>query len=200
VEFLVNMTTSVPEGTVDETIQDVRNREAAHSRELAAHGHLLRLWRLPLRAGEWRTLGLFAAEGDGRLGQILASMPLRIWRSNQVTPLLPHPNDPPPAHIAPVSPEFLTGFVITIPGGTPADIVSDTTARERSEPVSWPKDTSPDCGPWQAGQGSGSRWAYGKRTASSRRRRSSSHYPCTPGRSQRPRPYSHPSDPMLNAR
>jgi muconolactone D-isomerase len=84
-EYLVNMTTSVPEGTADGTIQDVRNREAAHSRELAAQGLLLRLWRPPLRAGEWRTLGLFAAEDQGRLEQILASMPLRIWRSDQVT-------------------------------------------------------------------------------------------------------------------
>jgi muconolactone D-isomerase len=47
---------------------------------LAAQGHLLRLWRPPLQPGEWRTLGLFAAGGD-RLEEVLASMPLRVWRT-----------------------------------------------------------------------------------------------------------------------
>jgi len=57
-EYLVSMTTHVPDGTPDEAVQDIRAREAAHSRELAAQGHLLRLWRTPLQPGEWRTLGL----------------------------------------------------------------------------------------------------------------------------------------------
>ncbi|WP_197515236.1 hypothetical protein [Mycobacterium sp. 1245805.9] len=26
--------------------------------------------------------------------RVLASMPLRIWRADEVTPLSPHPNDP----------------------------------------------------------------------------------------------------------
>ncbi|MGH7735159.1 MAG: muconolactone Delta-isomerase family protein, partial [Gemmatimonadales bacterium] len=60
-EYLVTMTTHVPEGTSDEAVSDVRAREAARSRELAAQGHLLRLWRPPLQPGEWRALGLFAA-------------------------------------------------------------------------------------------------------------------------------------------
>jgi muconolactone D-isomerase len=59
-EYLVSMTTRVPEGTPEEAVQDIRAREAAHTRELAAKGHLLRLWRPPLQPGEWRTLGLFA--------------------------------------------------------------------------------------------------------------------------------------------
>jgi muconolactone delta-isomerase len=93
-EYLVTMTTHVPDGTPEETVADVRAREAAHSRELAAHGHLLRLWRPPLRPGEWRTLGLFAAASDTELESVLASMPLRVWRTDEVTPLSPHPNDP----------------------------------------------------------------------------------------------------------
>ena len=28
------------------------------------------------------------------LEQVLASMPLRVWRRDSVTPLSPHPNDP----------------------------------------------------------------------------------------------------------
>ncbi len=93
-EYLVTMTTTVPEGTPEEAIDDIRAREATRSKELATEGHLLRLWRPPLRPGEWRTLGLFAAEGPDQLEDILASMPLRVWRTDEVVPLSPHPSDP----------------------------------------------------------------------------------------------------------
>jgi muconolactone D-isomerase len=88
------LTTHVPDGTPTEAVDEVRAREAAHSRELAAQGHLFRLWRPPLQPGEWRTLGLFAADDVQQLAEVLASMPLRIWRTDEVTPLAPHPNDP----------------------------------------------------------------------------------------------------------
>jgi muconolactone D-isomerase len=109
VEFLVTMTTHVPPGTTEQAVADMRAREAAHSRELAAQGHLLRLWRPPLQPGEWRSIGLFAAADAGQLEQVLASMPLRVWRTDEVTPLTPHPSDPgvlrppaaPPAPVAP---------------------------------------------------------------------------------------------------
>ena len=93
-EYLVTMTTHVPDGTSEAAVQDIRTREAAHSLQLAAEGHLLRLWRPPLQPGEWRTLGLFAAKDDAELENVLASMPLRVWRTDEVTPLSPHPNDP----------------------------------------------------------------------------------------------------------
>jgi len=93
-EYLVTMTTHVPNGTPDGEIEDMRTREAERSRELAAEGHLLRLWRPPLEPGEWRTLGLFAAGDRAQLEDVLASMPLRVWRTDEVTPLSPHPNDP----------------------------------------------------------------------------------------------------------
>ena len=93
-EYLVTMTTHVPDGTPTAEVDDVRAREAARSRELAAQGHLLRLWRPPLQPGEWRTLGLFAAGDASELERVLASMPLRVWRTDEVTPLSPHPNDP----------------------------------------------------------------------------------------------------------
>jgi muconolactone delta-isomerase len=94
VEFLITMTTHVPEGTSEEAVADVRAREAAHTAELAAQGHVLRLWRPPLQPGEWRTIGLFAAADQADLEQVLASMPLRIWRTDEITPLTPHPSDP----------------------------------------------------------------------------------------------------------
>ena len=49
-EYLVTMTTHVPDGTPDQAVRRRPVREAARSRELAAAGHLLRLWRPPLRA------------------------------------------------------------------------------------------------------------------------------------------------------
>ena len=48
--------------------------------------------RLP--PGEWRTLGLFTADSAEELEKTLAGMPLRVWRTDTVTPLFPHPNDP----------------------------------------------------------------------------------------------------------
>jgi len=41
------------------------------------------LWRPPLQPGEWRTLGLFAANDADQLQQTLASMPLKIWRTDK---------------------------------------------------------------------------------------------------------------------
>jgi muconolactone D-isomerase len=100
-EYLVTMTTQVPDGTPEQAVDDVRAREAAHSRDLATQGQLLRLWRPPLQPGEWRSLGLFAAGDAGQLQQTLASMPLKVWRTDQVTPLAPHPNAPGQASQAP---------------------------------------------------------------------------------------------------
>jgi muconolactone D-isomerase len=93
-EYLVTMTTHVPNGTTDAAVEEIRAREAARSHQLADEGHLLRLWRPPLQPGEWRTLGLFAADDDDQLEDVLASMPLRVWRTDEILPLSPHPNDP----------------------------------------------------------------------------------------------------------
>jgi muconolactone delta-isomerase len=128
-EYLVTMTTHVPEGTSDEAVEQVRTREAGRSRELAAQQHLLRLWRPPLGPGEWRTFGLFAASGDDQLEEVLASMPLHVWRRDEVTPLSPHPNDPdlPPR---PEATEFLTTFTIAFPAGMPDQAVEDADVAE----------------------------------------------------------------------
>jgi muconolactone delta-isomerase len=129
-EYLVTMTTQVPAGTPEAEVGDVRAREAARSRELAAQGHLLRLFRPPLRPGEWRTLGLFAANDQAELEQVLASMPLRVWRTDKVTPLAPHPNDPGLPTGPQQAREFLTKFTITVPDGTPGQAVREVEADE----------------------------------------------------------------------
>lgn len=134
-EYLVTMITHVPPGTSKEAEDDVRAREAAHTRELAAQGHILRLWRPPQAPGESRTIGLFAAADRAQLEQVLESMPLRVWRTDDATQLLPHPDDPGPAHdyVAGPGAEFQTTFTIHVPDGTPNDKVDDVTRRESQD-------------------------------------------------------------------
>jgi muconolactone delta-isomerase len=55
---------------------------------------LLRLWVAPLQPGEWCSLGPFAADYADQSEHSLASMPLKIRRTDEVTPLAPHPSDP----------------------------------------------------------------------------------------------------------
>jgi muconolactone delta-isomerase len=146
-QYLVTMTTHVPDGTPEQTVDEVKAREDAHSADLAAQGNLLRLWRPPLRPGEWRSLGLFVAADANQLETVLAGMPLRIWRSDEVTPLAPHPNDPAMRARTGVNdrslstgtgdPEFLTFFSIVIPDGTTAQAVADADAREAEQAAEW---------------------------------------------------------------
>ncbi|MFC9458962.1 muconolactone Delta-isomerase family protein [Streptomyces sp. NPDC056983] len=130
-EYLVTMTTHVPEGTSQAEVDDIRTREAANSHKLAERGQLLRLWRPPLQPGEWRTLGLFAAPDAARLEDVLSSMPLRVWRSDEVTPLTPHPNDPEPASGASgAAKEFLVAFTPAAAQDTTSQALRDATAAE----------------------------------------------------------------------
>jgi muconolactone delta-isomerase len=57
-EYLVTMTAHVLEETPEPAVEDIRTREAARARELAAQGHLLRLCALPCSqaSGAARTL------------------------------------------------------------------------------------------------------------------------------------------------
>jgi muconolactone delta-isomerase len=136
-EFLVTMSTHVPDGTSERAVQDVRTREAARSSQLATQGHLLRLWRPPLQPGEWRSLGLFAAGDATELEEVLASMPLRVWRTDEVTPLSTHPNDPGrqtdgPGRPRPEHgvPEFLTTFTVAVAADAAPGSAEPITQRE----------------------------------------------------------------------
>src|SRR4051812_34123803 len=93
-EFLVIMTTKPPDGTTPAEVADMRTREAANTRDLARQGRVLRLWRPPLKLDEWRTIGLFAAGSAGELESTVTSMPLHVWRTDEIVALGPHPNDP----------------------------------------------------------------------------------------------------------
>ena len=122
-EYLVTMTTHVPEGTPESDVDAMRAREAEHTRELAAQGRVLRLWRPPLAPGEWRTLGLFAADDADDLERTLASMPLRVWRTDEPVPLGVHGNDPGRGVVAPVAgdDEYLVTFNVRVPEGAGAE-------------------------------------------------------------------------------
>jgi muconolactone delta-isomerase len=136
-EFLVTMTTHVPDGTSEGAVEAIRTREAARSGQLATQGHLLRLWRPPLQPGEWRSLGLFAAHDGVELEEVLASMPLRVWRHDEVAPLSPHPNDPArgtgstgTSSPEPAGNEFLTTSTVAVPAGTAPETVDAATHRQ----------------------------------------------------------------------
>jgi muconolactone D-isomerase len=93
-EYLVTMTTHVPDGTSPQAVEAVRTREAARSRELAEPGRLLRLWNLPPEPGRTRALGLWRTRDAAEMHAILTSLPMAAWMTVQTTPLTQHPNDP----------------------------------------------------------------------------------------------------------
>ncbi|MET8624609.1 muconolactone Delta-isomerase family protein [Kitasatospora sp. NPDC004669] len=91
-EFLVELTISVPEGTDQVEVDRRRAAEAVRAKELAAEGHLLRLWR---PAGEPRVIGVWCADDKAELRQkVLGSLPMWPWATAVITALQSHPNDP----------------------------------------------------------------------------------------------------------
>ena len=185
-EYPVNMTTKVPDGTSEAAIQDIRApRPRTH--RLVAQEHLLRLWRPPLQPGEWRTLGLFAADDGIQLEQILAAMPLRIWRTDEVTRLSAHPNDPGRQGSAPhvaltegQGGEFLVTFTLAIPPRTHPPTPSPPPQRPRRDaPRSWPNRVI-CCGSGRC-PSKAAHSDCGRHTTAQKCRRSCGHYRCTPG-------------------
>ncbi|WP_316782242.1 muconolactone Delta-isomerase family protein [Streptomyces sasae] len=91
-EFLVEITTTVPEGTAQDEVDRRRTAEAVRASELAATGRLARLWR---PVGELRSIGVWRATDEEELHEkVLGTLPLRPWMRLTVTPLESHPNDP----------------------------------------------------------------------------------------------------------
>jgi len=91
-EFIVEITTTIPDGTSQSEVDERRGAEAIRAKELAATGNLVRLWR---PVGELRSIGLWRAEDEADLHEhVLGTLPLRPWMSLTVTAVQPHPNDP----------------------------------------------------------------------------------------------------------
>ncbi|MFE3260106.1 muconolactone Delta-isomerase family protein [Nocardia sp. NPDC059091] len=91
-EFLVEITTTIPEGSGQDEVDRRRAAEARRARELAASGNLARLWR---PVGELRSIGIWRARNEVELQEeVLSTLPLRPWMTIGITPLESHPNDP----------------------------------------------------------------------------------------------------------
>ncbi len=93
-EYLITMTLTVPPGTPTDVVDHTTAREARHERDLAARGHLVRMWSLPTSPDGPRTVGLWRARDPGELMAVLESLPLSGWMTIETTPLSPHPDDP----------------------------------------------------------------------------------------------------------
>ncbi|MEU6658722.1 muconolactone Delta-isomerase family protein [Streptomyces sp. NPDC046821] len=91
-DFLVEITTKVPQGVSAEEVERRRAAETVRARELATAGRLFRLWR---PVGDTRSVGIWRAEDEEQLRtDVLGTLPLWPWMTAVVTPLEPHPNDP----------------------------------------------------------------------------------------------------------
>jgi len=91
-EFLVELTTNVPEGTDQAEVDRRRAAEALRAKELVAEGHLIRLWR---PVGELRSIGVWAADDEAELRKkVLGSLPQWTWMTAVITALQSHPADP----------------------------------------------------------------------------------------------------------
>lgn len=91
-EFLVELVTTVPEGTAPAEVHRRRAEEAVRAGRLAAAGHLVRLWR---PVGEARSIGVWRAADEAELYEkVLGTLPLWPWMTASVTALECHPNDP----------------------------------------------------------------------------------------------------------
>jgi muconolactone D-isomerase len=93
-EFLVDFEINVPAGTPEAEVKDREDAEADAAAKLVEEGHLVRVWKLPVEAGETQILGLYRADTETELDGLLRALPLYEWMRVSVTPLAPHPNDP----------------------------------------------------------------------------------------------------------
>jgi muconolactone delta-isomerase len=93
-EFLVEFQVKVPAGTPQAEVEQREHAETAAAAELVQGGHLVRLWRRPLLGDGTTSIGLYRADSQAELDDLLAALPLADWLRVTVTPLEAHPNDP----------------------------------------------------------------------------------------------------------
>jgi muconolactone D-isomerase len=93
-EYLIDFTIDIPDGTPPADVDQRAQAEAARVGVLAAEGHVLRVWRPQPEDGRWRAIGLYRADDEAELNAILGTLPLFTWMTIEVRALAPHPNDP----------------------------------------------------------------------------------------------------------
>jgi muconolactone D-isomerase len=102
-DFLVEFEINVPEGTPESEVTAREAAESAAAAKLVDQGHLIRLWKRRVAPGESRPIGLYRAESEGELDDLMRALPLYEWMRVAVTPLEPHPNDPAPQQWLPLA-------------------------------------------------------------------------------------------------
>jgi muconolactone delta-isomerase len=95
-EFLVEFEVEVPEGTPESEVEQRTRAESAATARLADEGHLLRIWRRAAVAGDTTVIGLYRADSEAELDDLLRALPLADWLEVTIIPLVPHANDPNP--------------------------------------------------------------------------------------------------------
>lgn len=90
-EFLVHIVVEWPPGGDPDEFARLGSAERARAVELAAEGHIRRLWRIPGRLANW---GIWEAADATELHALISSLPLFPWVSAEVHPLAAHPSDP----------------------------------------------------------------------------------------------------------
>jgi muconolactone delta-isomerase len=93
-EFLVEFEVEVPAGAPHTEVEQREHAEYAAAAKLVQDGHLVRLWRRPLVGDGTTAIGLYRADSEAELDDLLAGLPLADWLRVKVTPLATHPNDP----------------------------------------------------------------------------------------------------------
>jgi muconolactone D-isomerase len=93
-EFLVEFEVEVPADTHDAEVEQHQRAESAAAAKLADEGHLVRLWRRPLVGDGTTAIGLYRADSEAELDDLLGALPVADWLRVTVTPLETHANDP----------------------------------------------------------------------------------------------------------
>jgi muconolactone delta-isomerase len=93
-EFLVEFELHVPDGAPESEVSDRQTAEAHAAANLADEGHLVRVWKRAVAAGETKVVSLYRADSEAQLDDLLGALPLYEWMHITVVPLEAHPNDP----------------------------------------------------------------------------------------------------------
>ena len=165
-EYLVTMTTLVPEGTPDEAVDEIRAARpaplASSPRKVtcfASGAHRCNLANGARSGSSPRTMPRSSRKCSPRCR-------CRVWRSDEVTPLSPHPNDPKPARTGGKGVEFMVRLEITAPEGTTVETVEQLKQREAArvgELRGARARRAICCGARRPSPVSGARWACGVR-------------------------------------
>jgi muconolactone D-isomerase len=90
-EFLVRIELTAPPDMDVGQLARLREQEAIRAKQLAAAGHIVRLWRASSKWGNW---GLWRCENREALMGLIDSLPLRRMMAIEVHDLGLHPSDP----------------------------------------------------------------------------------------------------------